>query len=130
VVGNCREVSLVVTLGGGGIAACTLLISAPDLRPRSCMRSLPSDRLGAGTTLKVRSRFAFTSESSSYLQLLICLSDGMRSLLNSCVATNQFTSGGGGVGTRARVEVPGMDVYSFDGSTTFALNERVGDQKA
>jgi hypothetical protein len=42
-----------------------------------------------------------SAESSSGLQLLVCLSTGMSNLLNSCAATVQGTSGGGGEGARA-----------------------------
>lgn len=60
--------------------------------------------VGAGATrMLCLSRLArvASAERSSGLQLIVCRSVGMRSLLNSCADVAQSTSGGGGDGGRA-----------------------------
>jgi len=100
----------------------------PDLRPLSCIRSTGTG--GGGMILEVRSRLAFASASSSYLQLSTCLSEGTKSLQSSCVAVGQSTSGVGGEGLLVGALAPDIELYSFEGSTTLALNDLVGDQNA
>lgn len=61
---------------------------------------------------------------------MVCLSDGIRSLLSSCAATVQSTSGGGGDGgleTTGRGELLPID-RTRRGDATFAINDCVGDE--
>ena len=75
------------------------------------------------------------AERSSIVQLIVCLSVGIKSLLSWCAATAQLTSGGGGVGTRGICR--GDPWFWFDmfdtvrravGELTFAINDCVGEE--
>jgi len=120
--------SLAAPFCGRGVVAVLALNPTPDLRPLSCIRSTGTG--GGSMMVEVRSRLTFTSASSSCLQLSTCLSEGTKSLQSSCVAIGHSTSGAGGEGLLVGALVPDIELYSFEGSTTLALNDLVGDQNA
>jgi hypothetical protein len=91
---------------------------------------VPADTGGVRMDWRSRLTRVASAESSSGLQLMVCLSLGMRSLLSSCAAVAQPTSGGGGEGGRAGdlgdpplLNTPEDERLIFGDSTIFALND-------